>query len=32
MKVKDGKITSYHLYFDQASMAQQLGMSPQQSQ
>jgi len=32
MKVKDGKITSYHLYFDQASMAQQLGMSPPQSQ
>ena len=29
MKVKDGKITSYHLYFDQALMAQQLGMSPQ---
>jgi ketosteroid isomerase-like protein len=28
MKVKDGKITSYHLYFDQASMAQQLSMDP----
>ncbi|MDA4117043.1 MAG: ester cyclase [Thaumarchaeota archaeon] len=29
MRVKDGKIISFHGYFDQATMAQQLGMSSQ---
>jgi steroid delta-isomerase-like uncharacterized protein len=28
VKVKDGKISSFHGYFDQAGMAQQLGLSP----
>jgi predicted ester cyclase len=29
LKVREGKITSFHAYFDQAGMAQQLGMTPQ---
>jgi predicted ester cyclase len=29
MKVEDGKITSFHGYYHQASMAQQLGLTPQ---